>query len=113
MLQSLNNEFTLPKGTLVTPLLAGYIITKENNNELISASQQKIYRSGSRKILHLLRWSHPKCRNTVREISCFNSGATKQHFRDLNRVMKNFAATPKRKWILKSQREWDGKDKQF
>ena len=86
---------------------------KGNNDELISASQQKIYRSGSGKILHLSRWSRPECRNAVREISCFNSGATEQHFRDLHRVMKHFAATPKRGWILKPQREWDGKDKQF
>jgi hypothetical protein len=113
LLQSLSDEFELPKGNPVTPLPAGYIMKKGNNDELIGPKQQKIYRSGSGKILHLSRWSRPECRNAVREISRFNSGATEQHFGDLHRVMKHFVTTPERGWILKPERAWDGKDKQF
>ena len=113
LLQSYNDEFKLPTIKPKTLLPAGCIMSRGKSNELISASMQKRYQSGTGKILHMSRWSRPESLNLVRETCRFAQDATKEQYDSVHRIMKYYHVTPKRGWYLRPKRTWDGKDKNF
>jgi hypothetical protein len=87
-------------------------MTDEEDELLDSASQTK-YRSGVGKLLHLAKWSRVDVLNRVRELSRFMTSPRESHWKAMLRCMKYIVMTPERGLLLKPNRKWDGKDKNF
>ena len=79
-------------------------------SQIVFYKDQKTYRSGVGKLLHMMRWSRPEILNSVRELSRFMSGASKAHLKAMLRLMKYVVCTPERGWFLNPQTRWNGKD---
>jgi hypothetical protein len=69
---------------------------------------QSKYRSGTRKLLHLMKWSRPDVLNSVRELSRFMTAATACHLKAMYRVMQYCVATKEVGLTLKPNCAWDG-----
>ena len=113
LVQSLKDEFELPGSNPVTPLPAGLVYQKGNQDELITPGQQKILRPAVGKLIHMTRWSRPMELNPVREVSRLVQGATRPQYDGVHRIMQYIVNTPERGWKLEPGRKWDGKTKNF
>ena len=60
---------------------------------------------------HLTRWSRPETWNAVGKLTRAVKGPSMMYYNAMLRVMKYCVDTPKRGWLLKSKRTWDGKSK--
>ena len=86
LLQSLQDEFDLPGGEIpATPAIPGSVLSEIKGKPLPEA-EQKVYRSGTGKLLHLMKWSRPDTLNAVRELSRFMSEAGAEHRECLDRL---------------------------
>ena len=113
LLQSFDDEFELPDGKApVTPAPAGDTLMKGKPNESMSANDQKKYRSGVGKLLHMVKWSRPECMNRVRELSRFMGEGTYGHMHAMLRTMKHCISKPTRGLTLKPSMTWNG-DRNF
>ena len=81
--------------------------------EELKASDQRKYRKGVGKLLHLMRWTRPDIFNAVREVSRFTGRATAANMKQMHRTMKYCVDTKHRGLTLKPFGDWDGKDKNF
>jgi hypothetical protein len=110
LLQSYADEFNLDEHRRAprTPAEAGDVLSKGEPKEQIKAKEQKKFRSGVGKLLHMMRWTRPEILNRVRELSRYMSGATKTHIAALHRAMKYCVDTAKRGLLLKPDGIWDG-----
>lgn len=107
LLQSLDDEFEVPKGDPVaTPGVPGEFLRSEEVNA--TATQQRIYRSGVGKLMHLAKWSRAEAANAVRELSKFAGTASWNHINAMYRVMRYMLDTPKRGLLLKPTGTWNG-----
>ena len=86
---------------------------KTKADEGAGPKQQTKYRSGIGKLLHMMRWSRPEIWNPVRDGSRHMSNSNDDHSKSMAKIMKYCVDTPKRGWLLKLTRQWDGKDKDF
>jgi hypothetical protein len=109
-LQSFQDEFNLPKvkDKPNIPAEAGQVLPKPEEGVVLPVEEQKTYRSGVGKLLHVMRWSRPDVLNAVRELSRFMMVAAPQQMKAMYRVMSYCVATPKRALVLKPERKWDG-----
>jgi len=109
LLQSFEDEFPLPKkATPSTPAKPGTTLYEVNDNQTISDEQQKLYRKGVGKLLHLCKWSKVEIQNAVRELSGFMMSATTSHLDALYHCMNYCVGTKETGLLLKTTREWDG-----
>src|SRR5687767_2152082 len=76
--------------------------------------EQKKYRSGVGKLLHMMRWTRPDIMSTVRETSKFMTKGHKGHMMAMLRVMRYCVGTANEGLIIKPKGSWDGsRDYQF
>jgi hypothetical protein len=66
-LQSFVDEYELPdeKDKPTIPAEAGQVFSKPAEDEELPQGEQKVYRSGVGKLLHVMRWSRPDILNAV------------------------------------------------
>ena len=109
LLQSLEDEFDLPKGAPpVTPAVPQEVLKSVDERNWVSAKLQKVYRMGVGKLLHLKRWSRPDIGNAVRALSKFGGKAGPIHMTAMARVMKFCVGTKDRGVWLEPDNKWDG-----
>ena len=73
MIQSFQDEFELPnERDPVTPAEENRVLVKCAEEHMLNKKDQKTYRSGVGKLLHMMRWSRPEILNSVRELSRCN-----------------------------------------
>ena len=113
LLQSFEDEFDLPDREYETPAETGKVLTKCEDEQQVEPAEQKEFRSGTGKLLHLMRWSRPEIWNSVRELSRRMSKSSTDHLKAMKRVMKYCVSTKDLGWTLKPTRTWDGKDRNF
>ena len=65
LIQSLSDKFELPNGRYTTPAMAGDVLTKCKEKDMMEAQQQTIYRSGTGKLMHMMQYSQPEVYNCV------------------------------------------------
>jgi hypothetical protein len=108
LLQSHTDEFNLSEERAPrTPAIAGDVLMRGEVKDQISAQDQKTYRSGVGKLLHMMRWSRPGCLNSVRELSRFMQGAMEAHMKAMHRTMKHCVGAPNQGMFLKPNATWD------
>jgi hypothetical protein len=108
-LQSFEDEFDLPEGAFPrTPAIAGDILLRGEVKDQVPHKEQKKCRSGTGKLLHMMRWSRPETLNSVRELSRFMQGAVSAHTKAMLRAMKHCVGAPNRGLCLKPSRQWNG-----
>jgi hypothetical protein len=91
LLQSFEDEFDIPDmKELNTPVVPGQVLhSAVSKTALMNAQMQSKYRSGTGKLLHLMKWSRPDILNSMRELLRFTIGATVVHMGTMfTRVMK-------------------------
>jgi hypothetical protein len=110
MIQSFVDEFDLPTDGPApnTPAETGQVLSKGEENMKMPIDRQKKYRSGTGKMLHMMRWSRPDILNAVRECSKFMSGAWEVHMGAMKRIMRYVVNTAARGLKLSPNAEWDG-----
>ena len=111
LLKSFQDEFELDEQRKDprTPAEAGDVLSKgEPEEQMKTKNEQKKFRSGVGKLLHVMRWTRPEVMNRVRELSRYMSGATKKHLAAMHRVMKYCVATAARGLFLNPKEVWDG-----
>ena len=75
--------------------------------EIMKELNQKIYRSGVGKLLHMMKWSHLEISNAVRELSRFMKMAMLAHMKAMKRVMSYIITTPEQGLLLEPNAKWD------
>ena len=114
LIQSLVDEYGAdPEKALNTPAAPGTVLNKDEEGTKLDYADQKYYRSLVGKMLHITKWTRPDIKNSVRELSRFMSGATKTHLKAAKRTMNFLVKTAEVGRILKPNKKWDGKDKNF
>jgi hypothetical protein len=109
LLQSYEDEFELPEEKKpAIPADGGQILTPCDVEDGVSPEEQTAYRSGTGKLLHMMRWSRPEILNSVRELSRNMQVASKAHMKAMYKTMRYCLATPLRGLLLKPTRIWDG-----
>jgi hypothetical protein len=109
LLQSFEDEFNLPDGrTPNTPAEPGSVLKSGKEEDCISSREQKIYRTGVGKLLYLAGHSRPEIANTVRELTCFVTGALPAHFKAMLRCMQYCVDKRERGLMLKPNAQWNG-----
>jgi hypothetical protein len=114
LLQSFEDEFGID-GTNATntPAIPGSVLQYTEGDKIMNRDEMFTFRSGTGKLLHLMKWSRPEIKNAVRELSRFMAGATQKHMKAMKRVMSYCVGTKERGLFLKPNARWDGKDKSF
>ena len=69
LMQSYEDEFNLPERSYETPAEPNKVLQPTIEDQECDPDEQKIYRSGVGKLLHMMRWSRPELWNSVRELS--------------------------------------------
>ena len=113
LLQSFEDEFTLPKLKPVTPAQPNTTLQHVEDLGSEGSADMKTYQKGVGKLLHVMRWSRPDILNATREVSRFMTNAVEAHVKALNKLMDYCVATKKRGLFLKPVGCWDGKDKNY
>jgi hypothetical protein len=113
LLQSYKDEFELPSTTFKIPAEPKQVLVKCEEGAELDPVNQKVFRSGVGKLMHMMRWSRPEIWNATREVSRRMTMANEAHMKALKRTMKYCVDTPNRGWTLRPNREWDGKDTTF
>jgi hypothetical protein len=99
MIQSFVDEFDLPTDGPIpntAPAETGQVLSKGEQGMQMPIERQKKYRSGTGKLLHMMRWSRPDVLNAVRECSKFMSGAWENHMGAMQRIMRYVVNTAAR-----------------
>jgi hypothetical protein len=116
LLQSFVDEFDLPDEDAVPmiPADGGQILQTCTEENALPTNLQKKFRSGTGKLLHMMRWSRPEILNPVRELSKGMKSASFAHLKAMYKTMRYCVATAFRGLFLKPSRKWDGsKDFKF
>jgi histone deacetylase 1/2 len=109
LIQSYSDEFPLGDETAPsTPADPAVQLMSCKEEDALGDKEQSLYRKGTGKLLHMMRWSRPEVLNPVRELSRFMKMASKAHMQALYRVLRYCVATPKRGLLLKPKGHWDG-----
>jgi hypothetical protein len=83
------------------------LVKVQEGNEL-DTKEQKTYRSGVGKLLHMMRWSRPDVLNVARELSKSTMIASQAHTKAMQRKMQCCLNTPNRGILLQPNEHWDG-----
>ena len=113
MIQSFQDEFDLPGEKHPNPAKEGELLQKGKEGQFISKANQKLYRRGVGKLLHMMRYSRPDILNRVRELSRFGKEATMHQCQCMLRVMDFVVDTADKDWYLQPNAVWDGINKDF
>ena len=109
LLQSFEDEFELPEGkSLNTSAVPGEVLRSRTDTSLMSGEMQMKYRSGTGKLLHLMKWSRPDVLNSVSELSHFMIGAMAYHLKVMYHVMQYCLVMKQKGLTLKPDCKWDG-----
>jgi hypothetical protein len=77
LIQSLADEFPVPEdGAIATPGVPGDVLEQEESD--LTREEQRVYRSGVGKLMHLARWTRVESANAIREITKFVGAASKE-----------------------------------
>ena len=110
-MQSYGDEFSLPQQSYSTPAVPNSLLV--GGEVLLNEDEHKDYRKGVGKLIHMTKYSKIECLNAVRELSRFGSKPTMAHMKCMLRVMKYCVDTKDKGLLLKPNKRWDGKDKNF
>ena len=117
LLQSYKDEFDLPKSKQAPRVPAepnDVLLPPVGDEVTLELSEQKTYRKGIGKLLHMMRWSRPEMMNRVREMSRGMMTACPRHLKAMYRTMNYVVATPNRGWMLKpTGPDWDDRDENY
>ena len=103
LLQSFTDEFDLQRDHKVkNPAIPGSVLHPTEGK--LSSDDMFTYRSGTGKLLHLMKWSRPEIGNSVRELSRYMSGAGMSHMKAMYRVMNYCLNTSQRGKVFKPRR---------
>ena len=103
LLQSFEVEFDLPNvKTLNTLVAPGKVLHSGTETSMLNKEMQTKYRSGTGKLLHLMKWLRPNVLNSVRELSCFMTGAMASHLKAMYQVMQYCVGMKERGLTLKT-----------
>jgi len=109
LLQSFTDEFVFQRDHKIkNPAVPGSVLHPTENP--LSNDDMFIYRSGTGKLLHLMKWSRPEIGNAVRELSRYMSNAGMSHMKALYRVMNYCLNTSERGKIFKPRRHCKPED---
>ena len=103
LIQSLEDEFELPQAKFTAPAMAGDMLTKCDEKNLMSAVLQTKYRSGKGKLMHLMQYFCAEIYNSVRDLARHMTGAATKHMDQILRVMKYGVGQRKRGLVLSYQ----------
>jgi Reverse transcriptase (RNA-dependent DNA polymerase) len=90
------------------PAVPGTVLQPTENK--LSPEDLFTYRSGTGKLLHLMKWSRPEIANSVRELSCYMTGAGMSHMKAMYRVFNYCLNTSTRGKVFKPRRTCLSKD---
>ena len=110
LIQSFEDEFELPEREYNTPAAPGSVMVE---GKVINEDAHHQYRKGVGKLIHLAKYSRIEILNAVRELSRFGSKPSEAHYKGMLRTMKYCVDTKEEGIILKPNKYWDGKDKNF
>jgi hypothetical protein len=103
LLQSFTDELKFTRDLKVkNPAIPGSVLHPTEGK--LSNDDQFTYRSGTGKLLHLMKWSRPEIGNAVRELSRFMNGAGLSHMKAMYRVMNYCLNTSERGKVFKPNR---------
>jgi Reverse transcriptase (RNA-dependent DNA polymerase) len=110
LLQSLVDEFKFERYLKVkNPAVPGTVLQPTENK--LSPEDLFTYRSGTGKLLHLMKWSHPEIANSVQELSRYMTGAGMLHtMKAMYRVFNYCLNTSTRGKVFKPRRTCLSKD---
>ena len=111
LIQSFEDEFDLPDQIFNTPAAPNSTLVE--GEVVMNETDHKNYRKGVGKLIHLSKYSRVESLNAVRELSRFGSKPTKAHNKAMLRAMKYCVDTKEKGLILKPNKSWNGKDKNF
>jgi hypothetical protein len=83
------------------------VMRPEENDPLITQSDQSLYRSGVGMLLYLVKHSRPDLANSVRELTKVLDGATQAHWKAMIRVIKYVLDTKMQALKLQPKKERD------
>ena len=108
LLQSFEDEFDLLEvKTPNTPAAPSEVLHSGTEMSMLNKMMQTKYRSGTGKLLHLMKWSRPNVLNSVRELSQFMTSATACHLKVMYHMMQHCVGTKERGLTLKPDCKWD------
>jgi hypothetical protein len=113
LIQSFEDEFTLPNYQYKTPGEPHRVLVECKEGCAVNHKKHAVYRKGVGKLLYLMRWSRPEIYNAVRETARRMNKPNDNHFKAMLRIMKYCTITKDEGWTLKPSRTWDGKDQDF
>ena len=103
LLQSFTDEFDFKPDTKIrTPAIPGSVLQPTEGS--LGPRDQFTYRSGTGKLLHLMKWSRPEIGNAVRELSRFLGVAGVTHMKAMFRVMSYCLNSQERGKVFKPRR---------
>jgi hypothetical protein len=112
LIQSLADEFPVPEDEAIAmPGVPGDVLEQEESD--LTREEQRVYRSGVGKLMHLARWTRVESANAIRELTKFVGAASKTHVAAMYRAMRALLNTPNRGLLLQPFGEWDGVDRNF
>ena len=76
-----------------TPGTPGEGLIRGQDGETVSAEEHKLYRSGTGKLLYLVKHSRPDIANAVRELSKVLDGPTPRAMKEMKRIIKHVLDT--------------------
>jgi hypothetical protein len=100
LLQSLADEFKFEHDLKVKNPAVPSTVLQPTENKL-SLEDLFTYRSGTGKLLHLMKWSRPEFANSVRELSRYMTGAGMLHMKAMYHVFNYCLNTSTRGKVLK------------
>jgi hypothetical protein len=109
LMQSFVDEFKFERDYKVkNPAVPGTVLQPTENK--LSNDDQFTYRSGTGKLLHLMKWSRPEIGNAVRELSRWMTGAGPAHLKAMYRVFNYCLNTSERGKVFKPRRNCKHED---
>eukprot|EP00957_Ditylum_brightwellii_P198696 15144378-Ditylum_brightwellii.AAC.1 len=113
LLQSFEDEFELTERKVKTPAESGSILIKTDPENKLNGKGHTYFRSGTGKLLHMVRWSMPEMQNTVCELTMQGSTHVEDHIKAIHRAIGYNVSNPKQGWKLKTEQTWNDQDKTF
>ena len=108
LLQSYQDEFKIPNSETPRTPAAPKEVLQKTEEMYLTPEEQKTYRTGVGKLLHMMKWSRPEISNAVRDLSRFVRQAGMTHMKCMLRVMHHCAGTPIQGKFLKPNKKHDG-----
>ena len=109
MIQSFVDEFGVEDKEQELPAKPGQILPRCEPEQGMPEKKQKKFRSGTGKLLHMMRWSRPDILNAVRELSKHMKNSNENHYKAMIKVMEYVRYTPNKGLVLRPHGHWDGK----